>query len=64
MKGKAILLSSDSYAVLHLIMTRFQPELRGIRFDQVGFQHKTANVKSTTRGSVSASISRTLSPLT
>ena len=29
MKGKAILLSSDSYAALHLIMTRFWPELMG-----------------------------------
>ena len=27
MKGKAILLSSDSYAALHLIMTRFWHEL-------------------------------------
>ena len=29
MKGKAILLSSDSYAALHIIMTRFWPEFRG-----------------------------------
>ena len=29
MKGKAILLSSDSYAALHLIMTRFWLEFRG-----------------------------------
>ena len=28
MKSKAILLSSDSYAALHLIMTRFWPEFR------------------------------------
>jgi hypothetical protein len=28
MKGKAILLSSDSYAALHLIMTRFWAEFR------------------------------------
>ena len=28
MKGNAILLSSDSYAALHLIMTRFWPEFR------------------------------------
>jgi len=32
MKGKAILLSIDSYAALHLIMTRFWVELRRRRF--------------------------------
>jgi hypothetical protein len=32
-KGKAILLSSDSYAALHTIMTCFWPELRRRRFE-------------------------------
>ena len=31
MKGKAILLSIDSYGALHLIMTRFRDELRDIK---------------------------------
>ena len=33
MKGKAIWLSVDSYAALHLIMTRFWFELRGRGFE-------------------------------